>query len=303
MKRRNLYLTLVLLATIFVGCANLEHINSFSKVTVKTLGSYNDIGYTYSLSYTNYTQQSKIYDFSPDAVNANQLPLPRPFVDTIQQRLSEEADKAITFYLISIAGYFQGLAKLSDKDLVNYNFDDFGKSFKSNDKLKHELGIKNDDQVDAATKIAKAFTDELMGAYRKRKITEVMINHDKDVAQSTATLKMILERSLIPHLEADKSLVDTKYRFILSNPKIDMYSKLQLMKDYLAEQATLDTQRAQLEQLAEALDEIRDEHQKTVVELQTRKIDEKTVIRLVNEHAGSVYQLYAGIKTLSAKSK
>ena len=302
MKTRTFYLSLVLFDVILAGCANLEHINSFSQVTVKTLGCYNDIGYTYTLSYVNYTQQSKIYDFTPDVVNANQLPLPRPYVDTTEQRLSEEADKAITFYFASIACYFEGLAKLSDKDLVNYRFDDFGKSFKSNDKLKRELGIKNDDQIDAATKIAKVFADELMGAYRKRKISEVMINHNKDVAQSIETLRMIIERSLIPHLEADKSLVETKYRLILGNPKIEMLGKLQLMKDYLAEETTLDTQKAELKQLAEALEDIRDEHQKTVVELQTHKIDEKTIIGLVNEHAGSVYQLYTNIKTLSSKN-
>ncbi|RKR84129.1 hypothetical protein BDD43_4356 [Mucilaginibacter gracilis] len=298
MKLQKIHFVLICLSVVLGSCADLKHINTFSATAVKTINSYNDVGYTFTSSYNDYTLKKNAYNFEGDVAN-NVLSLPTVPVIADEPKTAMDADKAITLYITSITSYFDGLSKLSDKDLVNYNFDEVTKDLKNQTALKTKLHIDNDDKIDAASSIAKVFTNEIMGAYREGKLKEVMIKYDGQVSLCIQTLIDILNKTVLPHIDADKVLVDGKYQVVLANKQIDMGKKIDIIKDYQAEQATLNKNKEQISQIITALEKIKDEHNKTVVALKTEKLSSKAVIDIVNTHSAEIYQLYTNIKTLT----
>ncbi len=298
MKFNRLQLTLMISAIALSSCADLKHINTFSATAVKTINSYNDVGYTFTSSYNSYTLKKNAYDFEGD-VEHNVLALPTKVIIQNEPKTAMDADKAITLYLTSITSYFDGLSKLSDKDLVNYNFDEISKDLKGQTALRNALHLTSDDKIDAASSIAKVFTNEIMGAYRENKLKEVMIKYDSQVSLCIETLEDILSKTVLPNIDADKALVDGKYQVALANKKIDLGKKIDIIKDYNAEQAVLDKDKLQISQIITALDKIKDEHNKTVLALKTEKLSSKAVIEIVNTHSAEVYQLYINIKSLT----
>lgn len=283
------------------GCADLKHINSFSNTAVQTIKSYDEIGYNFTTSYYDYTLGQNAYQLTGN-INTNSLSVSQPLIIANEPQTANAADRAIAFFTTSIASYFEALAKLSDKDLVNYNFDEIGNNLKADQNLKNKLGINNNDQIDATTKIATAFTNRLMGAYRERKIRKVMIEYDMDVSKSIQALIDILSQTLIPTLNADNGLIDVKYQVIFKNPKIDLSKKADLNNGYNNEKIKLNKYKTQIEQLIQALKVMKDEHHKTVALLGNRKLTALEVKELINQHAAEVYQYYINIKALNTKS-
>jgi hypothetical protein len=289
---------LIISGIILSGCADLKHINTFSATAVKTINSYNDVGYTFTSSYNNYTLKKNAYGFEGD-VDHNALTLPTKPIIAGEPKTAMDADKAVTLYITSISSYFDGLSKLSDKDLVNYNFDEVSKDLKNETALKNMLHITSDDKIDAASSIAKVFTTEIMGAYREKKLKDVMIKYDPQVSLCIETLEEILTKTVLPNIDADKILVDGKYQLALANKKIDLAKKIDIIKDYEAEQVTLDKNRQQISQIVTALEKIKDEHNQTVIALKTEKLSSQVVIDIVNNHSAEVYQLYTNIESLT----
>ncbi|TRW21494.1 hypothetical protein FMM05_20300 [Flavobacterium zepuense] len=299
---KNITLSIFLVASLILqGCANLEHVSSFSTTAVKTIKAYDDIGYTFTSSYYDYSLGQNAFALNGD-MTTNSLSLPTPLTVPNEPATANEADKAITFYTTSIASYFEALAKLSDKDLVNYNFDDVGANLKADATLKAKLGITSDDKIDAATKIATVFTNKLMGAYREKKIRNVMIDYDTDVSKSIQTLIDIINKAVLPAIKNDNGLVDVKYQVILKNPKVDISKKAELTSSYNDEKIKLDKYKIQMEQLVKALSAIKDEHTKTAALLKDRKLTAQDVKDIINKHAAEVYQFYKNIKLLTTKS-
>ena len=299
---KNCFLLLFIVSCLTLqSCADLQHVNSFSNTAVKTIKSYDDIGYNFTTSYYNYTQGQNAYQL-PGNIDRNSIGLPTPLVVANEPQTANNADKAINFYITSIASYFEGLAELSDKDLVNYNFDELSNNLKADQNLKTKLGINSDDQIDAGAKIATVFTNELMGAYRERKIRRVMIDYDSAVGKSIQTLIDILTNAILPSIRNDGGLVDVKYQLILKNPKVELSTKAELVNSYNEEKIKLDKFRTQIEDLIKALASIKDEHSKTAILLRDRKLTAKDVRDLINQHGAEVYQLYTSIKNLTTKS-
>jgi len=294
------YLLLIAACVLFglQGCADLQHVNSFSNTAVKTIKSYDEIGYTFTKSYYTYTLGQNAYQLTGN-IDANSLSVPAPIAISNEPQTANKADQAITFFTAGIASYFEALAKLSDKDLVNYNFDDVGKNLKADATLKAKFGI-DDSQIDATAKIATAFTNMVMGVYRERKIRKVMIEYDADVSKSTQALIDILTNAILPTLKADNGLIEVKYQVILKNPKIDLSKKAELTNSYNDEKITLDKYKTQIEQLVKALTTIKDEHNKTVVLLKDSKLTAKAVKDIINQHSAEVYLIYTNIKALTS---
>ncbi|MXN91156.1 hypothetical protein GR160_07920 [Flavobacterium sp. Sd200] len=296
------HLIVSLIAAIFaVGCADLKHVNNFSKTAVKTIISYDDIGYNFTSSYYTYTLGQNAYKLTGNIVG-NTLQLPQAIIVANEPKMATDADKAITFYIKSISAYFEALTKLSDPNLVNYNFDAVRDNIKADAALKAKLGVTSDDKVDAAAKIATVFTSKLMGAYREKKIREVIIGYDGDVSKSIQTLIDIFNNALLPLIAADQALIDSKYSLILANPNVEISKKADLTKAYNDEKIKLDKHKTQITQLVEALVKIKDEHNKTATVLANSKLTAQAVKDIINQHSAEVYLIYTNIKLLTDKS-
>ena len=297
---KNKYLLLSLFLSILCqGCANLEHLNTFSTGAVKTLKSYNDIDYTYTSGYKKYVLTQKDFEFNVgDDLKANKIQLPQKFTVAGEPETAIKADKAINFLFTGLTAYFQGLANISDKDLVNYNYDDVAKNLKADATLKTKLGGITNGQIDASSKIAKVLTDEIMKAYRAKTIKNVIINHDNDVAAVADALIKILSGPRINVLNIDRKLLDTKYQVILLDDHIDLGTKVRLREKYLEEQTELDSYENQINNLVKALGEIKAEHHSVVDLLKTNKIDSQEVKDKIKYYGGVLEDLLENIKNL-----
>ncbi len=285
-------------ALIASSCANLKQINSFSATATKTVDSYNGIGYNFLNSYYRYTVTKNDYNFPTQSRNV--IGFPEAVNDTSQLSLAKKTDGVILLYITGIAAYFEGLADLSDKSLVNYNFDSITKKLKSDAALKSRLGITTDTQVDAISGIAKTFTDEITKSYRQKKLKNIMTEYDDSVTTSIATLQTILAKTLIPNIDNDRGLVQTRYRNALINPDISLDKKIELLKDYSHERAELNKSQEQLQQLVKGLEKIKNGHHDIVTGLnKTQKLTSKEIIALINSYNAEVYQLYKNIKSLT----
>ena len=157
-------IVLGLLFTLITGSwADLSLINTFSRVAVESLSTYNTIDYSFTESYNRYTLTAKMYAFSAQELDKNQIKLPVFQVDSGQLQLANNADKEIKLYITGISSYFQGISKLTDKDLVKYQFDTLASNLKGNASLKNHLGIKSNKQVAAISNISRIFTNGAMG--------------------------------------------------------------------------------------------------------------------------------------------
>lgn len=296
--RNYAFSTFAAVVLIVSSCANLKQINSFSATATKTVGSYNDIGYNFLNSYYKYNVTSNDYNFPTRS--HNMIGFPEAVIDTNQSNLAKKADGVIVLYITGIAAYFEGLANLSDKSLVNYNFDEITKKLKSDGTLKSRLSITSDSQVDAISGLAKTFTDEITSSYRQKKLKSIMTEYDDNVGISITTLQTILAKTLIPNINNDEGLLQTRYRTALTNPDISLDKKIDLLKDYSHERAELNKSQEQLQQFVKGLEKIKNGHHNIVAGLnKARKLTSKEIIALINSYNAEVYQVYKNIKSLT----
>ncbi len=299
LSSRNLIVPFLLSAVLIASsCADLKQINSFSSTANKTVISYNDVGYNFSNSYYKYTLTQSDYDFPTQSRNV--IGFPKAVIDTSQLNLAKKTDDVISLYVTGISAYFQGLSKLSDKTLVDYNFDAITNKLKSDTTLKKHVGITDDKQVDAVSGITKTFTDEITRSYRQKKLKEIMTTYDDSVSISISTLQTIITKTLVPNINIDKGLLQTKYRTALINPDISLDKKIDLLKDYSQERTVLSKSQEQLEQIVKGLEKIKKGHHAVVVELKkSQKLTSKNIITLINSYNAEVYQVYKNIKSLT----
>jgi hypothetical protein len=162
------------------SCAvDLAHINSFSKTAVGAIGTYKDAGYSFTYSYYHFTQTSNIYKIGDKAPKTIFIPAPNTTANEPETAI--KADAVVGIFMASISSYFEGISKISDKDLVNYNFDNVGKNLKADKALKSKLNLE-DAKIDAFTSIAKVFTNEMMGTYRESKVKSIMIKYNDSLS-------------------------------------------------------------------------------------------------------------------------
>ena len=292
---------LVLLVAIFFlqSCVDLKNVNTFSETASKTLRSYGDIDYTFVGSYMRYSIPSGIYGKLDE--KGNPLGLPNIAIDSAELALDLKADAAVNFFISSLNGYFEGLNKLSAKDLVNYNFDTLAGSIKGNSALKAKLGLGSDKTITSAAAIAKVFTDDIMGIYRERKLRDAMIKYNPDVKASIEGLRTILDKMLASNLVSDESLILGKYNVIMKDPAIDNATKISLIKEYKEERLDLEKKRVQMGKLSEALSKIETEHDETVKKLGSKKLTSKDVLALLQKYSGDLYSVYSQIKSITSK--
>jgi len=296
--KAKIFTAFVALFTIFTiqGCANLDYINTFSVTASKTVESYNDIGYTNTSSYYDYTAYSKIYDFDKKELDSNNVHLPKPLIPPGEPSRAMDADKAINLFVTGISSYFEALGKLSDKNLINYNFDEVADSLKANTTVKSALKI-SDNQITAVSVLSKVLTNEIMGAYRIHNIKRVMIEYDGQLATSIDGLTTALTY-MVSRIDADRSKTQLKYRQVLANPRLELAGKPPLMNQYIAEVSKLDKLKLQFQLLIKALEKVKEDHHKAVKDLQDPSIDGKKVISNIEKYAGEIYQVYSNVKAL-----
>lgn len=300
MKQKNNLYTLVTLLIITSSCVNLEHINSFSKTAVETIGTYKDAGYSFTYSFYHFTQTSGVYNVGGTA--PGNIPVPALVTAAEEPQTAIAADAVINTFITGISAYFAGIAKISDKDLLNYNFDEIGKNLKADNALRVKLNLtaanKGDEKIDAITKISKIFTTEMTGVYRQKKVKEIMIKYDPFLSLSIDALTEMLDKCLLNVATNDQGLIDAKYTILLADPKLEYSKKVDLMKECLDEKLMLEKSKQQIIKISEALKKMKESHIAIVTQLKIGKISSEEAVALVQKYASEIFNIYYTIKSI-----
>ncbi|MES2680033.1 MAG: hypothetical protein V4635_09120 [Bacteroidota bacterium] len=299
MKQKKYLASLMALVIVTSSCVDLEHINSFSKTSVHTIAAYKDAGYSYTYSYFHFTQTSGIYN----AGNASPKKVTTPslvFLDN-EPKTAMAADAVINVFMTGISAYFSGISKISDQDLVNFNFDDIGKNLRADKTLKAKLNLTDDkngdEKIAALTKISGIFTTEMAGAYRRKRVKEIMIKYDGALALSIDALTEMLDNCLLRALVSDAGLIDSKYS-ILADPDLEYSKKIDLMRECLNEKLQLEKSRQQIVKISEGLKKMKEGHHAVAEKLKTATITSKEAIVFVRKYAAEVYEISNTIKSI-----
>ncbi len=289
---------LFILTIVFVlqSCVDLKEINTFAKTSDATLQSVSDNGYSFTSSYLNYTTTQPFYNFNPEETQKNKISLPTTTISASDLKLAQDADKTIDLFASSMQAYLQGLAKLSDQGLINYDYSGVGASIKSQAAVMAKLGISGND-VDDALNIARVATNVIMGKYREKVLRDVIINHNTSFKNAADALKKCLG-ALSLNETADVQLLQTRYAPLLADPSLPFDKKFEWRKEYADGMSDLEKKKAVIEKQIQAVDRLKNAHDAIALQLANSKLDSKAVIALIRTHSAEIKSVFSSIKQL-----
>ncbi|WP_183565779.1 hypothetical protein [Mucilaginibacter sp. SP1R1] len=289
MKNLNHYfLSVFLSALLCSSCANLDHISNYAAISNKALETQSSIGYSYTQHCLDFDCAQSLY-YSPAYGH---------FQDTVACNCDtyKLADKALITLNSVLAGYLTGLGKLSDKNAVNYNYDDLVKAIDV-DKIKSILPITSA-QISSAGKIATVITNDLMSAYRQKKLKEIIkkTNPDFQIVIDTY-ISLMKNQFTVLLIDADKMEITNRYnRYFATEQNLPAYIKTQYYQDYLGKVAKLKSYKDLTERFIAALIEIKKGHQE--INDQLDNITTDSIKQLVNKYSADLYTIVQEFNTL-----
>ncbi len=294
MRRTTVVVVLILLVQ---SCIDLKNIHSFATTSGSTLESVSDNEYSFTSSFLKYNISEQFFNLSIEETRDNKFKLPVVAIDTAQLEIMQGADNTIALLVSSLQAYLAGLAKLSDQDLVNYDFTPVGESLKKNQPALQKAGVSADD-VDASLKIAKVATDGIVGRYREKVLRKVIIDYNKNFQNTTKALGKALTL-LSLNIDADIELLKSRYIKFLANPNLPIEKKFEWRKEYSDELSNLEKKRVILEKQIDAVSALGLAHDSIAAELsKDSKLDSKTVIALLRQHSAEIRTIHSSFKQL-----
>ncbi len=203
----------------FCSCANLEHINKYAHGSAEGLEKFKEIPFSFG-DYCRHYQEAAL----TNSLQTDIAPLPK-----LDCKFYSNSDTALKIFNHVLTAYLQGLEKLSDKDLVNYNLDDAATNLQA---LQGQIGWNvGDTQVTATKNIVTKLLNNLMNHYRKKKLKQIIEGSKND-------FKIVIESYMIgiQALQGEAKLALRNYQDFYSNPLLEMAKekalKTLLVRDY-----------------------------------------------------------------------
>lgn len=286
-------LSIILLSS----CVDLQHINSFAESSLKVSESASGKSSTFTNLYTGYDNAvgSKLIHIKDEELKSNRFDLTQPKVDSAQYLLYRQADKTIDYFANTLSAYFQGISKVSSKDLVNYDFDKVAAGLKA-DNIKALLHI-TDAQIDAGAKISKTFADEILSRYRDKKLRAILAEHDEALSASTDALASALQ-SLKGVITNSKTNLSANYTGISIRPEIAADAKVAWRNNVFDQFAYLDNENAKIDFIIAGLKKIKEGHHRIAVEAQSSRLDAKQLTAILDEYSTKIFETITEIKSL-----
>lgn len=293
MKKISFFIPIALL---LVSCVSLKEINSFAKSSSTTLQSVADNELSFSSGYLKQQSWKQFLEIPQDEISINKFSLPVIIIDDSLLKTFQEADQTILLFANSLQAYLGSLVKLSDNDLVKYDFSKVGEALKANPAALAQVGISATD-IDAALTISKVGTDAIMGKYREKKLRSVIINYDAPF-QRTAN-RLIAALTILSHnLNNDIGSFTITYGLVLKNPNLPMTPKFEWRKEYRDGIIDLKKKSLAINKLIAAIQKIKMGHGDIATKLATSKLNSKIIITALKEHAAEIRSLYSSFKQL-----
>lgn len=236
---------LILISLVLSSCINLKHVNDFSTSAISSLSKFEDINYSF--------KQSCLDDCRDKNVNSLVIK------DSVCNcDIDSKADSVTLLIYQSLKGYFDGLGKLSDKELTNYKTDALKQAL-----VNGSFGTITIDRTQAnaysnlSNIILKAFTDK----YRQNKIKEYITTANDPVKVLIHYLDLNMSNNLAGKLNVKKSLIKKSYEKLMKDSTINYADKWKFTNDYYTRLDEIDSRLTQLMTYSKALKKISEGHQ------------------------------------------
>lgn len=238
---------LVLLTAGLSSCFNLKSVNDFSSSSSEGIKKFEDIS----------------YNFNQHCIDRCQFEAIRKFEIKRETECScdefKKADSVTLLIYNSINGYFDGLTKLTDNELTNYNLDAVNKSLKEGDfgDIKIEKS-----QADAYTAISKILLRATTDIYRKNNTKKYVEAANEPIKILLTKFQFILQKNLQDELNFKKEKLYAYYQEMKMNNTLTDYEKGKATMDYYQQLADVNSKQQQINAFAKSLNSISEGHQK-----------------------------------------
>lgn len=301
------------------SCTNLKQVNSYASAASAGISKYDDIDYGFAEHETDDSLLTFISTYKivrePGEASSE----------------AKKADSVTNLIYNALKAYFDGLAKLSDANLTNYNTDKLNNALTTG---RFGRVTVDSTQANAYSKLTGAILGLVSDAYRSNKLKKYIVEGKQPLDVLLKSFIFILSRDLKGELRARKSMlytyysglgkidpndeknlyklvndpantyskkIDTGYRkeLLLFNKKLNAIYKFELQKaatDYYQQIAEIDLKEQQIDVYVKSLNEIQAGYQKLYDNVD--KISEANVKDEVSSEAGKIKSLISSFNNL-----
>src|SRR5258706_1087605 len=211
-------ISLITFQTILVGCINLQHVHDFSDSSLKATQKFEEIPYTFLQHCIDRCEMSAIDSFK----------IYREIKCPCDQY--KRADSVTQLVYRALRGYFDGLTRLSNNQLTNYQIDRLKKAVQEED-----LGVLqvNREEANAYATLTDMMLRGFADSYRQKKIKAFISGANAPVQVLLSKLEFIESKNLKDVMEFKKERLFDHYRSLL-RARLSDYEKQEATARYYA---------------------------------------------------------------------
>jgi hypothetical protein len=295
------------LTVLFTSCVNLSQINTFATASVTSLQTASS-NYTYAQSYQDFDCRNAtgIYYYPQTAADINQA-----FGTTVTCNAdsSKKADQILSTMNQVISAYLTALGNLSDSKAVNYNFSNLTGAIDSNSLIQSKLSITTT-QWTSLGKIATTLSNDLMNAYRKKKLKDIITKTDPDfqivlaayIRQMQGFEKILgYDSSWLVNMYDNYFIMLFKAKTVdsLKSMRISSYEASLVYQDYLSQQTKIQSYKSMTDKFIAALQKIKDGHATLAKDVD--RLNEDAVKQALNQYSTDISGLTVDFNSLKSK--
>ncbi len=211
-------IAIITLQTLFFGCINLKTVNHYSNNALKATQKFEEIPYTFLQHCIDRCEMSAIDSFK----------IYREIKCPCDQY--KRADSVTQLVYRALRGYFDGLTRLSNNQLTNYQIDRLKKAVQEED-----LGVLqvNKEEANAYATLTDMMLRGFADSYRQKKIKAFISGANTPVQVLLSKLEFIESKNLKDVMEFKKERLFDHYRSLL-RARLSDYEKQEATARYYA---------------------------------------------------------------------
>ncbi len=254
------FITTLTLGLILSSCVNLKHVNHYSTASLQSIQSFEDLNYSFKLSCLD-----KCID-----IKTNNLQINSHECDC---QLEKTADSITSKIYNTIQGYFDGLARLSNKEFAIYKTESLETALPENIFRSFKIEKKHAASYSKISEIIlRTFTD----SYSQKKIKNYINEANEPIKELLSFLDFTISSNLYGKLNVKKERVKSYYFDLIQDTSLSIIEKKSLVTEYYYKKNIIENQQKKLKIYSKALQKIALGHQELYEGLENLSMKEMT---------------------------
>jgi hypothetical protein len=242
---------LIIIVVLFSSCINLKTVQDYTKSSIKTIGKYEELNYTFN---SHCTDRCLF-----ESVRKNIISRESECNCDVYQR----ADSVTLVLYNAINSYFSALGDLAANNVTNYNLGPLQKSL--TEELIPVSGKPiniNKDQVASYQKIATLLLNATTNGYRKRKLRQLIEEGNEPIKILLGGFQNILSDNLAGVLNFKKERLFAFYNEIVLDNSSSIYERRKATLEYNETLEKVNSKQKQIKALSKSLKKVAEGHEK-----------------------------------------